>query len=685
MILYGHNDAIPVFYKNKERLLQHFGVQINYFLVFVGFRISEIIISILLNVEKSRQFYAILKSLEPAGLVLPWIGQVIKQLKIFNEKTEEIVEQGNQAPLIYLNSGKIPSQDHNDPQKSKSTFAFGNSIISNPKRIAEYLLKGIYQTEIMNSIDSPNTKLTKPKMSISINKSKFAESQEQSFFGQIKSFFGKCFEEPDEYEGYEPPKSLQNSFVMGYPGFGEEGIMIDKKQLQKESAKEKIVMLPLLNESIQDTTNATLINIEDQYIDNANRKGVKFISLAPKIFANIRSNIGVNYEEFLTLFNISQLHESRIKITSTDSQYYMVHSNPKCIFLVKAITITEFNKLKSMLSAYYAHNMMNPDTYLHTILACYALHINEGQDTGRYYFTVQIRFTDLLFKSLCYTNIPPLWIQVNGQTAPTHATNMYGLEKIHCVTNEVFLREFSNTKIDLPLSEAESLISQIFSDTTFLTKQGIIGYSMGILLIETMFEGFVLQNSESKEFPRKKSIGSAEISSELKKSKLLLTAEQRNMGEKTHFVLLEWEKKKSKTDYKLKQVYLINDPLDIEKIKSLFEISTSSNQKSMQIMINFPLISDTYSLKEYVANLHRPTKSTELDNSLSNSNFTLSDHLNQVIKQVDAKYRNSSQEEDENHRRSSAQYAHKESTGSAFGLQELKDFSQVFFSRGAKI
>jgi len=289
MILYGHNDAIPVFYKNKERLLQHFGVQINYFLVFVGFRISEIIISILLNVEKSRQFYAILKSLEPAGLVLPWIGQVIKQLKIFNEKTEEIVEQGNQAPLIYLNSGKIPSQDHNDPQKSKSTFAFGNSIISNPKRIAEYLLKGIYQTEIMNSIDSPNTKLTKPKMSISINKSKFAESQEQSFFGQIKSFFGKCFEEPDEYEGYEPPKSLQNSFVMGYPGFGEEGIMIDKKQLQKESAKEKIVMLPLLNESIQDTTNATLINIEDQYIDNANRKGVKFISLAPKIFQTNRA------------------------------------------------------------------------------------------------------------------------------------------------------------------------------------------------------------------------------------------------------------------------------------------------------------------------------------------------------------------------------------------------------------
>lgn len=539
--LYGNPIRIPYFQRNKEALLLHFKYLKIYILIFVIFCVLELMIYISSN-SASRQWHAILRSTEPLIFLCPWLVEM-RTLNL--PKSSEPETSALATPQDYVESLL------NSPGGNRKTMGPANYA-----KVAEYLLKGIQRSEIHSPhIPEPNA----PK-----NKALSVPER------VIKRVFGCCFEESGDYEQYDPAESLQCSVVMGYPGMLGEKQVLSKKELYKAARTEHVVTLAI-------GTGMKTYNYEEEYLDRHEKQNIRLVCLAPKLFDSIRSMNDVNYDEFLHLFDVSNLltgdlkirDEKEMRITDAKEQYVLRH-----------ISCAEYETLKTTLEASYTHILMNPNTCIWPILGCYLLEVHEGPDTGTYAFVVQ--------KTLCEDVS-----EAEASCSESCLVAFFGHKEQRPADTSVFVttkatvlssKELYKRKSHLSISHEQlnSLVCQLTEDTRLFAKHGITNYFLGTFIIETPFHQCV--NKLKPEVSKGTSTGVHD----------LVLQKLHTLGCRKFFVFFECTKRKDEA----KAIYIVVNPADMKAIKDL-------EQRKDNHVINFPSMLSTCSIKEYVSMLKR--------------------------------------------------------------------------------
>eukprot|EP00826_Nyctotherus_ovalis_P042039 TRINITY_DN4289_c0_g1_i3.p1 TRINITY_DN4289_c0_g1~~TRINITY_DN4289_c0_g1_i3.p1 ORF type:complete len:592 (+),score=135.03 TRINITY_DN4289_c0_g1_i3:895-2670(+) len=543
-------------------------------LIFVIFCALELIIYIGSN-SASRQWHAILRSTEPLIFLCPWL---IEMRTLNLPKSSEPETSGLATPQDYIESLL------NSPGGNRKTIGSANHT-----KVAEYLLKGIQRSEIHSPhIPEPNTP----------NKNKALSMPERV----IKRLFGCCFEESGDYEQYDPAESLQCSVVMGYPGMLGEREVLSKKELYKAARTEHVVALAI-------GTGAKAYNYEEEYLDKHEMQNIRFVCLAPKLFDSIRNINDINYDEFLHLFDVSNLFTGDLKVRD-EKEMHITDSKEQ--YVLKHISCAEYEVLKSVLEASYTHVLMNPNTCIWPILGCYLLEVHEGPETGAYAFIVQKTLREDISEA-------------EASCSESFLVAFFGYKELRPADTSVFVttkaavlssKELYKKKSQLNISHEQlnSLVCQLTEDTRLFAKHGIVNYFLGTFIIETPFHQCV--NKLKPEISKATNTGVHD----------LILQELHTPGYRKFFVFFECTKRKDEA----KVIYIVVNPSDMKAVKNL------EKQKGSHV-INFPSMLNTCSVKEYTSML-KQLDMPEGDNPRRNSLPFDLPAVNQIILQDKTSY-----------------------------------------------
>lgn len=544
VFFYATPWKIPYFRQNREVLVRNLQRLKQYVTIFAVFVVVKFVLPFVFSESHARQLYAILRSFEPVLYFIPWF------MEMKNRRNKlRIFESGVIQPITSydLNENLL-----NTRATPKALTPDGQV---NYKKVVEYLLKGIYKAEVTSRSTSDLADKNPAKNPIGL-----AEAA-------LKKLFGCCFEAPDEYEQYEAADSLHCTMIMGYPGVLGDAKITSRKELRKFAKVEHVVTLPLegLTESF---------NYVEAYLDQPENQGIRVVCLAPKVFESIRSILEINYDEFLNLFNVSNLSNNGIHLYESK---YLIDTKEE--YVIKLITMQEYEILKNLLEEIYAHLLMNPKTTIWPILGCYYMEINEGPEMGAYPFIVQKTL------SSSFSGLEDGLSQVSWLT-------FYGLkdkpmsEPSKFVTRRAIVQETSRTQLGISNEQSNSITSQLMEDGRLFIRKGITEYYLGAVIVESAFDSHV----------QKTMSGFTEAAKGKTPACSLFLQEPHKFNDK-ECLIFEERKASSRGTYSVKEIYIVVDPVDIESIK---EFHTQQADRDYYI-INFQSIISYYSVREYVS------------------------------------------------------------------------------------
>ncbi len=174
--------------------------------------------------ESTRQIYAIIRSIEPSILALPWIMSVVSS---FLGQNTEIVpaRSGHDDNGLFADLNDI--QIHSNSSQSAEDAAMNKKTMDDAMRneIVEYLLKGIRRSITAYS----NTKGGQEE----------PEEESDGWVTRVfKAAFGSCFRKDDDEETEEYRRNLQSSIIAGTTSVLGRVNLVEKKAILRESRRE---------------------------------------------------------------------------------------------------------------------------------------------------------------------------------------------------------------------------------------------------------------------------------------------------------------------------------------------------------------------------------------------------------------------------------------------------------------
>ena len=105
--------------------------------------------------------------------------------------------------------------------------------------------------------------------------------------------------------------------------------------------------------------------------------GVKFVSLGPRVFQNLRNLHNVDEDDIMTLFSVGNLTSKKLKVklqSGKGGAFFVFPETGK--YLIKSINEEEYEVMKNILADLYMHYLTYPASFINPIYGCYAYRNN---------------------------------------------------------------------------------------------------------------------------------------------------------------------------------------------------------------------------------------------------------------------------------------------------------------------
>jgi len=221
---YGRDSVTKQFKKTGGKLQYFFKTQKSYYLCCAFCWILDIIF-LFLGSAATRQIYAIIRSIEPTIMSIPWSLSILRTFLV-GDKHED-----NKRSNINYELGEPLDSVHIDHSHGEEDAAMNKKTMDDAMRneIVEYLLKGIRQSILL---------YMNPRAGGHI------EEESDGIFSIIgKALFGKCLRLDDDIDDEKSNSDFRKSInsnlmASGYGDLLKHVNLIDKKSIIRESKRQ---------------------------------------------------------------------------------------------------------------------------------------------------------------------------------------------------------------------------------------------------------------------------------------------------------------------------------------------------------------------------------------------------------------------------------------------------------------
>eukprot|EP01022_Parablepharisma_sp_SALTPOND_P032083 TRINITY_DN827_c0_g1_i2.p1 TRINITY_DN827_c0_g1~~TRINITY_DN827_c0_g1_i2.p1 ORF type:complete len:1944 (+),score=85.16 TRINITY_DN827_c0_g1_i2:3283-9114(+) len=545
---YGRDSVISRFKKTGSKLQYFFRTQKCYFFLCAFCWILDITM-LFVNSSKTRQIYAIIRSIEPTIMSLPWIMSIIRTVCGAKSARPQKEKGPLEEPLEDVEVQHNQSTEDAAMNKKTMDDAMRNEIV-------EYLLKGIRRSIIS---------YTNPKVG-----SESIEEEDEGIFKRIlKALFGRCirgFDDEDEFKEYR--RTVPSNLAAGNGQTLKCVNLVEKRTIIREAKREVSLAqyYALKQQVFKLSVDTNRMGNEFLFDDERASKigelssGVKFVSLGPKVFQNLRNLHSVDENDIISLFSVSNLLQKklRVKLQSGKGGAFFVFPEDGR-YLIKSINEEEYGVTKTILPDLYMHYLSYPSSFINPIYGCYALYLSESNEIEPQYFVLMKNVLDINRVSLPEkTEI--LCFDLKGSSAgrktlkdPRKLLAGEIEESIQKQTlkDADFLLSFK--KLDVTPIQSQCILEQLEKDANFFSKFMLIDYSLLLFVMNIPYRAYVST--------RKGIACKTEYEKGTHTHELVLGEHQVSQG-KTAIVIEE-------RDRATNTIYRITNRKDVEEIKNI--------------------------------------------------------------------------------------------------------------------
>ena len=304
------------------------------------------------------------------------------------------------------------------------------------------------------------------------------------------------------------------------------------------------------NEFLFDDERAS--RISDQSI------GVKFVSLGPKVFQNLRNLHSIDENDIITLFSVSNLLQKKLKVklqSGKGGAFFVFPENGR--YLIKSINEEEYGVMKTILADLYMHYLSYPTSFINPIYGCYALYLSESGEIEPQYFVLMKNVLDIN-RALLPEKAEILCFDLKGSSAgrrtvkdPRKLLAAHVDEAIQKETlkDEDFFLSFK--KLDVTPIQGQAILTQLERDASFFSKFMLIDYSLLLFVMNIPYRAYMSARKGT----------TYKMEHEKLANEIILA--EKDIGSGKSAIIIEERDRATNT------VYRITNPTDVEAIKNI--------------------------------------------------------------------------------------------------------------------
>eukprot|EP00826_Nyctotherus_ovalis_P011048 TRINITY_DN12885_c0_g1_i13.p1 TRINITY_DN12885_c0_g1~~TRINITY_DN12885_c0_g1_i13.p1 ORF type:complete len:413 (+),score=134.98 TRINITY_DN12885_c0_g1_i13:1472-2710(+) len=374
--------------------------------------------------------------------------------------------------------------------------------------------------------------------------------------------------------------------------------------------------------------NEFLFDDENHYRDSEVNSGVKFVSLGPGVFQNLRSLHCVDENDLTNLFSVSNLLKEKLKVKLQSGKGGAFFVFPEeGAYLIKSINGQEYEVMKEILPELYIHFLKYPSSFINPIYGCYALYLSESGEIEPQYFVLMKNVLPLN-KALLPPKSETLCFDIKGSSAgrktledPNELLGSIS-EKAQRQTlkDADFLLSFG--KLDLISTQAKAIREQLERDANFFSKFMLIDYSLLLYIINIPYRSYVSSRSGityKKKYEKgmhTQELILAEKSAADGKAEIIVEEKERG----TNTVYRITNSNDIETMRKIDDMFAESKEADTSNVEDSFErallkSNPAKYNSDRRTVINFPKIISTNNIARYTTSnkLHIEEEKSSID------------------------------------------------------------------------
>ncbi len=414
-----------------------------------------------------RQYYAIISSIRPTVLIAPWLIQLF--VSLFGKPRKS--------------GALLGGEKLDDSSLSKITVSEALR-----EEIVEYLLKGIRKSV---------------SMYIGLGSAKdVGDDEEISCTSRLARFFCGCCckSEPEDLGEINTKSVAGGSSLIGQGAINRKVKLTNRGAIHREAKRELEMVMP----TGEGQAKSEFV-LADEASEEAN--GIRFVSLGPKIFENLRELHNIDSKEIVTLFSEENLQKKKLKVklqSGKGGAFFVIPT--KGSFLIKSINEEEYDVMSTILADYYIHYLTHPTSFITPFYGCYALYLSSTSDIKPLYFILMRNVLDIDLDSLP-AGTETYCFDIKGSSAGRKALPQPkvileagtdpAIQK-ETLKDDDFFESYGQVKI--PPIQSTKILKQLQSDALFFDRYRLIDYSLLLFVISVPYKNVGVRKEQSPSF-----------------------------------------------------------------------------------------------------------------------------------------------------------------------------------------
>ena len=236
--------------------------------------------------------------------------------------------------------------------------------------------------------------------------------------------------------------------------------------------------------------------------DNEINSGIKFVSLGPRVFQNLRRLHSLDENDIINLFSVSNLLKGKLRVklqSGKGGAFFLFPENGN--YLIKSINSQEYQVMKEILPDFYMHYLKYPSSFINPIYGCYALYLSESNEIEPQYFILMKNVLDINKTSLP-SKSEMLCFDIKGSSAGRQTLKDPKVLLLGNINEDIqkltlkdadFLMSFKT--LDVTPLQGQSILNQLENDAMFLSKYLLIDYSLLLYVINVPYRTYISNRS----------------------------------------------------------------------------------------------------------------------------------------------------------------------------------------------